>query len=243
MAMLRADVPVRAISFVPFLGAGTFGGRNPDRRLQNAYIALSGPVWGALLAFVAAALAAMAGPPSPTLLFLAGFGALLNLLNLLPIFPVDGGRVVTDVAYSLGGRSGVIATAITLLACAIAAERAHYDMLALVVVLGLFELGPALAALPYGPALTLLRPGLPMGSLEHAHFQRMVSPVDSDARLVAARYEQFRNRVARSRMVPMRPREAAILLGCHLAVGLALVALIAALDGLPGSSSVLQFLR
>jgi Zn-dependent protease len=242
-AMLRSNIPVRGISLIPLLGAITQGGRHADNRADDAYVALSGPAWGAVLALVSAALYGAAGERASGLVVFAAWGALLNLVNLLPLFPVDGGRVVTDVAYSLGGRMGIGVTALALLAAAIAAGFAHLELLVLVVMLGAVELTGALSALPYGSANALLGAARRLGEAEHEHFQRMVSPPAWAPAERAERFERFVHRLAQSRMVPMRPGQAAAVLAAYLAVGAALTGLTMAAADLPGAEGTIAFLR
>lgn len=84
----REGMPVRAMNFVPFLGAYVQhdGAQSPD---QQARISIAGPVAGALFASL---LWLMAGD-DPLLRAVAFTGFYLNLLNLLPIGFLDGGGV------------------------------------------------------------------------------------------------------------------------------------------------------
>ena len=84
--------PFSGMIFIPFMGAAVFrkmGGRNVA---EDAFVAIAGPVAGALggLAF----LAVWFFTGAPILLALASFGFFINLLNLLPTLPLDGGWIV-----------------------------------------------------------------------------------------------------------------------------------------------------
>lgn len=86
----REGMPVKALNFVPFLGAYVLsdGARSAD---QQARISIAGPIAGTLLA---GALLLIANG-DPLLEAIAFTGFFLNLINLLPVPMLDGGGVGT----------------------------------------------------------------------------------------------------------------------------------------------------
>lgn len=84
----REGMPVKALNFVPLLGAYVLSeaARTPD---QQARISIAGPIAGTLLAV---AIFAVAGD-DPLLEAIAYTGFFLNLFNLLPVPMLDGGGV------------------------------------------------------------------------------------------------------------------------------------------------------
>lgn len=84
----REGMPVKALNFVPFLGAYVLSeaARTPD---QQARISIAGPVAGTLLALAFMVVA----NDDPLLEAIAYTGFFLNLFNLLPIPMLDGGGV------------------------------------------------------------------------------------------------------------------------------------------------------
>ena len=84
---LSASPPI----FIPFLGAAVNMRELPRDALEEAVVALAGPVAGAIATGVAYFLYLQTG--SLLMLRVAEFSFLLNLLNMLPIPPLDGGRV------------------------------------------------------------------------------------------------------------------------------------------------------
>jgi Zn-dependent protease len=93
-------LPVRALLFIPFLGAVVLLGEKKPRIVeQDAFLALGGPAIGAAFAFGCSAAALATG--NDELQQLGRIGALLNLLNLVPLFPLDGGRVLDIVSRRL----------------------------------------------------------------------------------------------------------------------------------------------
>ena len=106
-AMRRAGLKVRGIYFIPLLGAAAVTEDTWRTRTEQARIALAGPLWGLGLTAVAALVDAATGFAYPVIGVVVAWWALLNLFNLLPVNPLDGGRVLAAVGYSLGTRLGV----------------------------------------------------------------------------------------------------------------------------------------
>ncbi len=106
-AMRRAGLKVRGIYFIPLLGAAAVTEDTWRTRAEQARIALAGPLWGLALTAVAALVDAATGFAYPAIGVIVAWWALLNLFNLLPVNPLDGGRVLAAVGYSLGSRLGV----------------------------------------------------------------------------------------------------------------------------------------
>jgi Zn-dependent protease len=92
VAALRAQgVKPSAPMFIPFVGAYVATKEAPRSIAHEAWVALAGPVAGAVGSMVCLELAEISG--SMLLRALAYTGFLLNLFNLLPALPLDGGRV------------------------------------------------------------------------------------------------------------------------------------------------------
>jgi Zn-dependent protease len=96
-AFMRAlGVPASMPYFIPGFGALiTMKGR-PASVLQEAYIALAGPLVGSLGAFACYLYGDATG--SGFWLAAAYTGFFLNLFNLAPVMPLDGGRVVGAIS-------------------------------------------------------------------------------------------------------------------------------------------------
>jgi Zn-dependent protease len=65
-----------------------------------------GPIWGLTLALIAVLVYKITG--NAFFGAVAGWMAMLNLFNLLPISPLDGGRIMKSIAFSIGTRSGLV---------------------------------------------------------------------------------------------------------------------------------------
>lgn len=145
-AMRRAGLQVRGIYFIPLLGAAAVTEDTWRRRTDQARIALNGPLWGLALTAVAVAVDATTGHEYPFAGVVVAWWALVNLFNLLPISPLDGGRILHAIAYSLGSRSG-IALSVAMIAAALGlAFLLGIGLLAFVGLIGLLEFATEAAA-------------------------------------------------------------------------------------------------
>lgn len=138
-AMRRSGLPVRGIYLLPF-GAATVADDVWKTRSQQAFIALGGPLWGAALTLVLAIISAATGGQYTLLGAAAALGALLNLLNLLPIAPLDGGRLLSAVSYSIHSTLGLaLSTAALVVGLGLAMYKGLHLFTVLILV-GLMEL-------------------------------------------------------------------------------------------------------
>lgn len=103
-AMKRCGLKTKGIYFIPFFGAAAVSSEAFPSRASETYIALMGPLWGFGISLGTALLYYF----SENALFAAGAGwmATCNLFNLLPIMPLDGGRVLNSVAFSIHSALG-----------------------------------------------------------------------------------------------------------------------------------------
>lgn len=82
--------------FIPFVGAFIRLKEEPRDAKTDAFIAVGGPLFGVLGAFVCLALAF--SYDSDLMAALAYFGFLITVFNLIPAYPLDGGRIVTSLS-------------------------------------------------------------------------------------------------------------------------------------------------
>ena len=114
----REGIPASAPMFIPFLGAFVAMKQMPKDALAEARVGLAGPVLGTLGGLATLGLYALTG--DHLFLGLAYFNFIINLFNLAPLLPLDGGRAV-------GAMSPV------------------FQVLGLVVMVGLFFVAPIMA--------------------------------------------------------------------------------------------------
>ncbi len=239
-AMWRSGVPVKGIYFIPFFGGAAVGKGVAKTRAKSAYIAINGPIWGTLLAFACFAGYALTG--ERMLLAAAAWGALLNLFNLLPIFPLDGGRIVASLANA-SPRGVPIVVGSFALGIAVAYFR-ELELLSLIGLIGLFELGQRLTVATYAPALAVL--GRELTADEHEQFSRHVAFVAvarNAPSFVEHRKQTYAALKAEAQQTPMTFRQGVLTLLGYLVVFGALVGLLVVTAELLGPGNPLDLLR
>ncbi|HTN50861.1 MAG TPA: site-2 protease family protein [Anaeromyxobacter sp.] len=238
-AMRRTGMNVRGMYFIPFLGAVAVTDDAFSSRRQQAYVALSGPIWGSLFALVPAGLWLWTG--SPLFAAVASWWAVINLFNLIPVSPLDGGRVMQALAYSFSSSLGLALTLLGLGAAVAVGTTLGYELVWLVAILGTMELlseaqgragGRALRLLPdrarFGPDhLRYLRAvvGPPLGSPSEPYFLRSLERVEKAARAA-----------------PMRAAEVAAWGLAYALLAGALLALVHFMAHVPGASAAAQLI-
>lgn len=242
-AMWRCGVNVKGIYFVPFFGGLALAEGQASTRKASAYIAINGPVWGTLFALFCMAAYLATGESWAFVGAMAAWGALINLFNLLPILPLDGGRLLSNVAHSSSGRMGVQVTFLSLVLGAALAYLARFELLVLMVILGLFEFGSQLAALPLRPGLALLDKQL--GPDEYVHFARWVSVAKkgSEQQQRQRRAERFASQLEEARQRPMSGLALLATVGGYFALAGTLIAVLLLLQNLSGAGDPLHLLK
>lgn len=137
-AMRRYGMKTRGLYLIPLLGAAAVADDAFPSRKAESVIALMGPCWGLLMALAAAGVYAATG--SPLVAAIAGWMAMLNLFNLLPINPLDGGRLMKSVAYSVSSTAGYVFLALGLVGAFIAAFHFGLALFTLLLVIGVLDL-------------------------------------------------------------------------------------------------------
>jgi len=90
----------KGMYFLPFLGGVALINKIPRQRARECFIALAGPTLGMVFSLVLAILSTVFN--LPLLGTAAIICALINLLNLLmPTNPLDGGRIIKSISFSI----------------------------------------------------------------------------------------------------------------------------------------------
>lgn len=100
LGMKINHIPTQGIRFIPFWGAQAVPLEDMSKnRAAEFSIVLLGPLAGSAFCGLFACLYLLW--PNPLILAIATVGIFFNLFNLLPFFPLDGGRIVRSLTYSL----------------------------------------------------------------------------------------------------------------------------------------------
>lgn len=136
-AMKKVGIKTKGIYFIPFVGGAAVASEDFKSRRDEVFIALMGPVFGFGCALIMMVLYYCTDNP----MYAAGASwmAMMNLFNLLPINPLDGGRVMKSIAFSINSWIGLIFMGIGIVASIVLAFMAHIWIFVLVVILSSIE--------------------------------------------------------------------------------------------------------
>ncbi|HTM68865.1 MAG TPA: site-2 protease family protein [Candidatus Binatia bacterium] len=137
-AMHRYGLKTKGIYLIPLLGAAAVSEEAFPSRKAETVIALMGPLWGFGLALGVFGLYGLTH--EPLFAALAGWMAMLNLFNLLPVNPLDGGRVMKSIAYSISSRLGVAFLACGILGGFVLAHYFNFGLVTFLTIFGAMEL-------------------------------------------------------------------------------------------------------
>lgn len=105
-AMKYFGFPTKGMYLIPFVGGLALMDSRVNTRWQAVVIAIMGPMFGLLLSVVALLLYLTTG--HVYFAAIASFNALLNLFNLLPVLPLDGGRLLQAITFSMHSIVGLV---------------------------------------------------------------------------------------------------------------------------------------
>lgn len=137
-AMKKMGIKTRGFYFIPFLGGAAIAEEKYRTQGQHAFIAIMGPVWGALLALVVYVAYLFTG--NPYFAVIAGWMAVLNLFNMLPVNPLDGGQILYTIATSIHKRLSIVVLFLSLGLSIYLFISLHIGLMALLFVIGMVEI-------------------------------------------------------------------------------------------------------
>lgn len=137
-AMRRRGIPTKGFYFIPLIGGAAVAEKEFGSDEAESFVAIMGPVWG--LALVVVAMAGYLVTGHPYFGAAAAWMSLLNLLNLLPINPLDGGRILKSIGFSIHSRLGIIIMVLGLVAGFVAMIWLKSGLFALIICVGGAEL-------------------------------------------------------------------------------------------------------
>ena len=105
-AMKKMGMKTKGFYFIPLLGAAAIPDSAFPSRGAEAFVAIMGPIWGGLTAAVPFMIWQVTD--SPLWAGIASWIAMVNLFNLLPVLPLDGGRILRSIAFSLSSSAGFV---------------------------------------------------------------------------------------------------------------------------------------
>jgi len=137
-AMKRCGVKTKGIYFLPFVGGAAVADEEFPSRGAEVFIAIMGPIWGFALALLTGLV--YVATENPLFAAAASWMAMVNLFNLLPINPLDGGRIMKSIAYSVHSRVGLVFLAIGIVASGFLAFKVGLGLFVFLLIVGGLEL-------------------------------------------------------------------------------------------------------
>jgi len=104
-AAKRRGIKTNGMYFLPGLGAVALVEEMYEREAE-CYVAIMGPVAGALYSFLFFAMFFLT--EVEIFLKIAGICSMINLFNFIPINPLDGGRIVKSILFSIHRNIGLL---------------------------------------------------------------------------------------------------------------------------------------
>lgn len=142
-AMRKIGMKTKGFYFVPLLGGAAVPDEAFPSRGAEAWVAIWGPVWGGLM--IIPCYVVYMSTNNALWLGIIGWIAMVNAFNLLPVLPLDGGRMLRSIAFSLSSRIGFIVVTICLLLGTIIIWKIGFALVFFLLILGTMEIGVELA--------------------------------------------------------------------------------------------------
>jgi Zn-dependent protease len=137
-AMKKVGIRTKGFYFLPFIGGAAIAEDEFKTHADNAYVSIMGPIWGLLMAAAGAGMYWVTGQPFWAAA--AGWIATINIFNLLPITPLDGGRIMRTITFSIHRWLGVVFLVLSLIAGMVIMIKFHIGLFALLLAVGALEL-------------------------------------------------------------------------------------------------------
>lgn len=138
-AMRKQGMKTKGFYFIPFVGGAAIAEEEYKTYKQNVYVAIMGPVWGAIMAL--GCIVCYLIFDSPMFAAAGAWMAALNLFNLLPISPLDGGQILRSICFSIHKSVGLIFLLISMALSILILYYLKVGLFALVLFFGGLELG------------------------------------------------------------------------------------------------------
>jgi Zn-dependent protease len=137
LLMKHHKMRTKGMYLIPFIGAAAVADEDFPTRKAEAEIAIAGPLVGAALAVISGLLYAVTN--NPYLAAVASWMALINLFNLIPVSPLDGGRVLKSITFSISTKLGLGFMIVVMSAAVVLAIREELLIFAILIPIGILE--------------------------------------------------------------------------------------------------------
>lgn len=135
--MKQKGIQTKGFYFIPFLGGAAVPSEAMKSYDKEAYISLMGPVFGILSIIPFIVLYNI--DPNPLWAGVTSFIALVNVFNLLPINPLDGGRVIKSISFSINNKFGMLIVGLGMFLAMLLVWFMKIYLLVLMIIIGGIE--------------------------------------------------------------------------------------------------------
>ncbi len=138
-AMRKIGMKTKGFYFIPLLGGAAVPDEAFPSRGAEAWVAIWGPIWGGLMILPCYFIYMLTG--SVLWLGIIGWIAMLNVFNLFPIMPLDGGRMIRSISFSVSSGFGFILVSLGFLLGGLLFWKLGLFLLLLIIFVGVLETG------------------------------------------------------------------------------------------------------
>lgn len=128
----------KGMYFIPLIGAAAVPEDDFESHYDEAYVAAMGPVFGLATAVACGVFYFLFSTPIAAAA--AAWIAMINLFNLLPVKPLDGGRIVAALSFSISSSLGFVITFGALALATIGGVKFGLGIIYIIVPLGTIEM-------------------------------------------------------------------------------------------------------
>lgn len=139
-AMRRCGMKTKGFYFIPLVGGAAVAEDAFKSSKDEIFIALMGPFVGLLTAIPPLIAFWLTG--APIWAAAASWLAVVNLFNLFPINPLDGGKFIKGIAFSLDSTIGIVVMAMGFVLAGTIAVSTGMSLLWFITIVGMMEIRP-----------------------------------------------------------------------------------------------------
>lgn len=246
-AMKRSGLKVRGIYFIPFLGAAAVTDDSWRTREQQAYIALNGPLWGFVLTLLPLGfLFFMEGDNLALATGVAAWWSFINLFNLLPINPLDGGRLLSSLSYSVSGRAARTISFLAFLTCLVLTVVFEIYLFAILGIVGLLEFFSEMQVSRQARQIDLAGGADNVRAEGLARLKKLTRPLfdrKDELKLYTMDISRFNRLLVMARIKPMKGLPAVKWAALYILLTAAFVGIVLFLADRPEAAFITQLLR
>jgi len=137
--MKMCGIATKGIYLIPFFGGAAVPSESFQSYKKESIVSIMGPLYGIISIFPFALLFYYTNDPKWA--GICSIIALINLFNLLPINPLDGGRIIKSIAFSLNTKFGFLIVFLGFIFAFFLIAYLKIYLLLIILFIGMIEIG------------------------------------------------------------------------------------------------------